>query len=155
MFVPRLDAVLDLVLLEAISNMGIAKNSALAHALVSLGSHTIADASWLTINDVLLSLLIPSLDDPTITMEIGTTHFRGVQFMVFYINETRQTNQDKCQKSEAYNHEGLLVIQDQRMWNFEPPKMLQKKPDEVTKAFNSFLGMGHLLWPTFLTSLGR
>ena len=51
MYVPRPDAVLDSVLLEAISNMGLAKNSALAHALVSLGSNTLADVSWLTVDD--------------------------------------------------------------------------------------------------------
>ena len=76
--VPRLDAVLDLVLLEAISNMGLAKNPALEHALVSLGSQTVAGVSWLTVDDVVPSLLILSLDDPTATMGLGTTQFRGV-----------------------------------------------------------------------------
>ena len=56
MVVPRRDAVLDPVLLDALSNMGLAKNSAHAHALVSLGSHTLEHISWLTVNDVVPSL---------------------------------------------------------------------------------------------------
>ena len=120
MVVPRSDAVLDLVLLDALSNMGLAKNSAHAHALVSLGSHTLEHISWLTVNDAVRSLQIPSLDDATATVDLGITHFRGLQFLVFYVNETRRTNLDNYQKSESYTHDGFIAIQDQRMRNFEP-----------------------------------
>ena len=83
MVVPRSNTALDLVLLEAISNIGLAKNSALAHALVSLGSHTLENVSWLTVDGLIPSLCIPSLDDATVTVDLGITHFHGVQFMVF------------------------------------------------------------------------
>ena len=102
MVVPRPDADLDPVLLEAISNMDLAKNSAHAHALLSLGSHTLENVSWLTVNDVVPSLCIPSLDDSTTTVDLGITHFRGVQFLVFFVNEIQRTNLANYQKSASY-----------------------------------------------------
>ena len=126
MVVPRGDAALDPVLIDALSNMRLAKSSALAHALVSLGSYTLEDVSWLTVDDVVPSLRIPSLDDATDTVDLGITHYRGVQFLVFYVNETRRTNPDNYQKSESYTYAGFISIQDQRMLNFELPRMLQK-----------------------------
>ena len=46
MVVSRTDAALDPVLLDVLSNMGLPKNSAHAHALVSLGFHTLENVSW-------------------------------------------------------------------------------------------------------------
>ena len=92
MVVPRTDAALDPVLLDALSNMGLAKNSAHARALVSLGPHTLDNVSWLTVDRVVPSLCIPSLDNATATVDLGITHFHGVQFLVFYVNETQRTN---------------------------------------------------------------
>ena len=86
MSVPRPDDVLNLILLDTISNMGLSKNFALAHAFVSLGSKTLEDVSWLTVDDALPYLCIPSLDNPHDTMELGITHYRGVQFM-FYVSK--------------------------------------------------------------------
>ena len=51
------------------------------------------------------------------------------------------------QKSETYTHAGFLAIQDQRIKNFEPPRMLQKKPDEVYKALNAFQKTRHTTSP--------
>ena len=53
----RSEAVLDSVLLEA-----------LAHAIVSLGATILEEVSYLTVDNVSLSLLIPSLDEPNDTI---------------------------------------------------------------------------------------
>ena len=147
MVVPRSDDALDPVLLDALSNMGLAKNSAFAHAIVSLESYTLEDVSWLTVADVAPSFRILSLDDATGTDDLAITHYRGVQFLVFYVTETRRTNPDNYQKSESYTHAGFISIQDQRMQNLEPRRMLQKRPDEVTKAVTAFQKTRHTTAP--------
>ena len=124
-------AALDPVLPDALSNMGLAKNSDLAHALVSLGSRNLADVSWICVEDVLPSLCIPSLHDATATMELGFTCYCGVQFIVFYVIETRCTGLANYQKSESYTHEGFLASQDQCMKIFKPSQLIQRKPARV------------------------
>ena len=117
--------------------MGIAKNAALAHALVSLGSCNLADVFWINVDVILPSLCIPSLANTTGTMELGLAHYRGFQFVVSYVHENRCTDPANYQQSETYTHAGFLAIQVQRINNFETPQMLQKQP-EVYKALNAF-----------------
>ena len=95
------------------------------------------------VDDVVPSLCIPPLDDATATVDLGITHFRGGQFLVFYVNEIRRTNLANYQMGESYTHDGFVAIQDQSMQNFEPPRMLQKKPDEVYKALTAFQKTRH------------
>ena len=47
MVVPQRDADLDPVLIDAFSIMRLARNSAHAHALVSMGSYTLEDGMYL------------------------------------------------------------------------------------------------------------
>lgn len=75
---------LDAAFVNAFSNMDIPNTSPIAHAFQALGASNLK-SSFLQVVDIVPTLQIPSIADPSVKEDIGIEHSRATNFVLIYI----------------------------------------------------------------------